>query len=481
MISNSWCEVSLGDLLQVKHGWSFKGDLFSRELTGRPIVVNIGNFQYTGGFRFDSSTIREYLGKYPKEFELSTGDILLVMTCQTEGGEILGIPGKIPNDGRIYLHNQRMGKVVITRPDLVSADFLYYVFTWKEFNQHLVRTASGTKIVHTSPGRIEQFRFVIPPIDEQRAIARILGALDDKIELNRQMNRTLEAMAQAIFKSWFVDFDPVTAKAEGRKPYGMSDEVAALFPSEFVTINNVSIPLGWELIPLDEIAEFENGLALQKYRPEGDDYLPAIKIRELRQGNSDGNSEKASPNIKTSCIIGDGDVIFSWSGSLMVDVWCGGKGALNQHLFKVTSNKFDKWFYYFWIKYYLPDFQDIAAGKATTMGHIQRHHLSSALVTVPTIEILDRANSLIEPLLDLLVANRIQNRSLASARDTLLPKLLSGEIRVKQAEQISSTSSKGNPYGRTAWHRDRVRADHAQAPGSVGLPHRLRHGAGAPA
>src|SRR5437899_2227555 len=120
-----WEEVRLGDLLQIKHGWPFKSAFFSEELTGRPIVVNIGNFRYTGGFRFESTTAREYRDDYPREYELSPGDVLLVMTCQTAGGEILGIPGRIPDDGRTYLHNQRLGKVVITRPDLTDDGFLY--------------------------------------------------------------------------------------------------------------------------------------------------------------------------------------------------------------------------------------------------------------------------------------------------------------------------------------------------------------------
>jgi type I restriction enzyme S subunit len=162
MSPEDWQDYSVGDLVKIKHGWSFKGELFSDVLTGRPIVVNIGNFNYTGGFRFESTRTREYVGNYPKEYELAPNDILLVMTCQTEGGEILGIPGKIPNDGKIYLHNQRMGKVEIVDADLVSNDFLYYLFLWKDFNQHLVETASGTKILHTAPVRIESFRFSLP-------------------------------------------------------------------------------------------------------------------------------------------------------------------------------------------------------------------------------------------------------------------------------------------------------------------------------
>lgn len=112
-MEGEWVKTRLGDLVKITHGWPFKSEHFTEERLGRPIIVSIGNFQYSGGFRFESTTIKEYAADYPKEYELAPGDILLVMTCQTSGGEILGIPGRIPDNGNIYLHNQRMGKVVI--------------------------------------------------------------------------------------------------------------------------------------------------------------------------------------------------------------------------------------------------------------------------------------------------------------------------------------------------------------------------------
>ncbi len=397
MAIDGWQHIRLGDIIKITHGWSFKGELFSEELTGKPIVVNIGNFRYEGGFRFDSTTLREYRGKFPEEYILKPNDILLVMTCQTSGGEILGIPGRIPDDDRKYLHNQRMGKVVNTDEKVIDNSFLYWLFLWSEFNRHLFITASGSKILHTSPSRIESFQFYLPPLPEQRAIAGMLGALDDKIELNRLMNQTLESMARAVFRQWFVDGENV---------------------------------VNWEEKPLDEIANFLNGLALQKFPAEDDEYLPVIKISQLRTNDTEG-ADKASTNIPPQYIIEDGDILFSWSGSLEVVVWCGGKGALNQHLFKVTSEKFPKWFYYYWTKHHLLDFQEIAAGKATTMGHIQRHHLKAAKVLVPSDEELQEMDKIMSPLLEKIIINSLEIRTLASLRDTLLPKLMKGEVRVK--------------------------------------------------
>ena len=182
-----------------------------------------------------------------------------------------------------------------------------------------------------------------------------------------------------------------------------------------------------------DIANYLNGLAMQKFRPLEDEIgLPVLKIKELRQGSCDGSSELCSPNIKSEYIIHDGDVIFSWSGSLLVDIWCGGTCGLNQHLFKVTSNAYDKWFYYLWTAHHLDRFIAIAADKATTMGHIKREELSKAEVLIPSEEDYMEISSIMQPVFELMISNRIEARKLAALRDELLPKLMSGEIDVSE-------------------------------------------------
>ncbi len=254
MSSSDWPEVQLGDLVTIKHGWPFKSQYFSEQLAGRPIVVNIGNFEYTGGFRFDSTRVKEYRGEYPSEYELTPGETLLVMTCQTAGGEILGIPAKVPDDGRVYLHNQRIGRVVNIRPDAVDSRYLYWLFLSPVFNRELATTASGSKILHTSPSRIEAFRFRLPPLITQQRVAATLDGLQNKIELNRQMNGTLESIARAIFKSWFVDFDPVRKKMEGKTggELGLPPSLAALFPDRLMDSRIGEIPEGWEVCGLGQ-------------------------------------------------------------------------------------------------------------------------------------------------------------------------------------------------------------------------------------
>jgi type I restriction enzyme S subunit len=272
---------------------------------------------------------------------------------------------------------------------------------------------------------------------EQQRIAAILGALDDKIELNRKMNETLEAMAQALFKSWFVDFDPVRAKSE-RRDTGLPEPIAALFPSSFEDSELGKIPTSWSVRGLDEIAHFLNGLAMQKFPPVGPRYLPVIKIAQLRAGETTG-ADKASADLAPEYVVEDGDVLFSWSGSLECVLWAGGRGALNQHLFKVTSDKFPKWFYYLGIHQHLEDFRHTAAGKATTMGHIQRHHLTDAKLPIPSPELLRAMSVILQPIIGSIWKRKVQSRNLADERDMLLPKLISGEMRVNTSVEEGVT------------------------------------------
>ncbi|HZR11381.1 MAG TPA: restriction endonuclease subunit S [Myxococcales bacterium] len=282
---------------------------------------------------------------------------------------------------------------------------------------------------------IPNFSLRIPPLTEQRAIAHILGTLDDKIELNRRMSETLEAMARALFKSWFVDFDPVRAKAEGRDP-GLPKPLADFFPARLVDSELGEIPEGWEVKSLEEIARFLNGLALQKYRPVDGPSLPVIKIAQLRAGNA-GGADRARADLDADYIVNDGDILFSWSGSLECRIWAGGPGALNQHLFKVTSDRYPPWLCYLAIHLHLDHFRHIAGGKATTMGHIQRHHLSDAKLPVPATVLLGAMDRMIEPL-ESAWRRTVESRTLAALRDALLPKLISGELRVKDAERLTA-------------------------------------------
>lgn len=280
-------------------------------------------------------------------------------------------------------------------------------------------------------------RVVLVPtaVDERRAIASVLASLDDKIELNRRMAQTLEEMARALFKSWFVDFDPVRAKAEGRDP-GLPKHLADLFPDRFVDSELGEIPEGWSCQSLDDVARFLNGLAMQKFPPEvGVPTLPVIKIAQLRSGSTLG-ADLASSALKPDYIVKDGDILFSWSGTLECVYWSGGPGALNQHLFKVIPNGTPHSICYLAVHEYLEYFRGIAAGKATTMGHIQRRDLNAAKLAIPPSDLLLAIGDVLDAILERSCSCQVEARSLARLRDSLLPQLVSGEVRLPDPEGL---------------------------------------------
>ena len=294
--------------------------------------------------------------------------------------------------------------VLRAKPGVSDSQFVYYLATSPEFRNVAIKSMVG------SSGRqrvqqlvLENLELTVPKLPEQEKIGRFLAELDDKIALNERVNDNLYAQVKAIFSENFLNLD--------------------------------FLPDGWKTGNLLDIADYLNGLAMQKYRPkDGETGLPVLKIKELRQGICDASSELCSPSIKSEYIIHDGDIIFSWSGSLLVDIWCGGTCGLNQHLFKVTSNNYDKWFYYLWTAHHLDRFIAVAADKATTMGHIKREELKKAEVIIPSKCDYKRIRTLIKPLFDLIISNRIENRKLTALRNILLPKIMSGEIDVSDIQ-----------------------------------------------
>ena len=331
------------------------------------------------------------------------------------------------------------GRCLRVRPDarLLDALWLSYFFGLPAFKNYIRGIAVGATMPSINTKILSDIPIYFPDLATQREAALILGKIDDRITLLRETNATLEAIAQALFKSWFVDFDPVRAKMEGRVPEGMDEATAALFPDGFEESELGLVPKGWAVRPLDEVANYLNGLALQKFPPTDDAWLPVIKIAQLRKGDTVG-ADRAGRNLKPEYVIRDGDVLFSWSGSLEVEVWCGGEGALNQHLFKVTSAKYPKWFYFFWTRHHLENFRQIAASKATTMGHIQRVHLSQAKVLAPSIDVLNGIGATFVAMLDAKIANELQAQTLATLRDTLLPRLISGQLRLPEAQAAAA-------------------------------------------
>ena len=282
----------------------------------------------------------------------------------------------------------------------VDNKYFYYLLSQQSFFDHMMLGSKGCKMPRGDKKQIMNWSFDLPSLEEQKRIADILSSLDSKIELNRRINDNLEQQAQTLFDYYF------------------SADSKYLSDSERGVLTNIAVYL--------------NGLAMQKFPPTDSEHsLPVLKIKELGQGKCDNNSDRCSSDIDSNYVIDNGNIIFSWSGTLMVDVWCGGKCGLNQHLFKVTPlQDHPQWFIYYWTIRHLNTFKLIAKDKAVTMGHIKRVDLEKAEVIIPNKYSLVEMNAQIEPLYQSIINNRLQIAELETLRDALLPKLMSGELKI---------------------------------------------------
>ena len=387
-----WKTYKLGDICNLVAGFAFKSKDFGNYPNKvvkiadiQPPVVNTNELAGVDLSNYDPIKLSKYL--------VSKGDYVLAMT-----GATIGKLGRITDEVEAYI-NQR---VLTFRPNesIVDKDYLYYQLCSFNFNQYILNHIdSETAQPNISAGSVGGFEVALPSLEEQRRIAGILGAIDDKIENNRRINTNLELQAQALFDEWFMT----------------NTSRLGVFSKSYLT----------------DIANYLNGLAMQRFRPlEGEVGIPVLKIKELGQGQCDSSSDLCSLSIEEKYIVRDGDIIFSWSGTLLVDIWCGGVCGLNQHLFKVTSDKYPQWFIYYWTKHHLAKFIRIAKDKAVTMGHIKRGDLEVSEVLIPDEKSFAEMDKMMSPIFKAIVVNRIENRRLATLRDTLLPKLMNGEIKL---------------------------------------------------
>lgn len=261
----------------------------------------------------------------------------------------------------------------------------------------------------------------------------MLGSLDAKIELNRRLNAELEAMAKLLYDYWFVQFDfPISAAQaaamvcpdlEG-KPYRASGGKMVHHPEL-----KREIPEGWEVGTLLDIATFTNGIACQKYPPVDAQRLHVIKIKEMRDGFT-ADSEFVTDQVPKKVKVENGDILFSWSASLEVMIWSGGSGALNQHIFKVTSSSHPRSYVYFVLLDYLQHFRMLADLRKTTMGHITREHLEQSRIAIAPKEISNAFERVVNPLIERILRSQDETHELTQLRDWLLPMLMNGQVTV---------------------------------------------------
>jgi type I restriction enzyme S subunit len=393
---SEWRECKLSEVAEKFAMGPFGSNIKAENFTnhGVPVIrgTNLNYYKYVGG---DFVYLTEEKADQLKSSNCFPNDIVI-----THRGT-LGQAGLIPNGKYERYVISQSGMKVTVNPELLNSEFLLYFFKSNQGQYELLKNESqvGVPSISSPLTSLKSVELNLPPLPEQKAIAAVLSSLDDKIDLLHRQNKTLEAMAETLFKQWFV----------------------------------VEVREDWEEKPLSQVANFLNGLACQKYPPENEiDKLPVLKIRELNSGISE-SSDWASSTIKPEYIVENGDVIFAWSASLMVKVWHGETCILNQHLFKVTSTEFPKWFYLMWCKHHLDEFISISSSHATTMGHIKRGDLDNAMVLIPMDDELEIMTLKMTPILNKQIANQKQIQTLETLRDNLLPKLMSGEVRVNLA------------------------------------------------
>lgn len=297
----------------------------------------------------------------------------------------------------------------------------------------LLASATGSTFPNVSGQQLNAMLCFIPPPEIQCAISELIGRIDKKIELNRQINRTLEAMAQAIFKSWFVDFDPVTAKAAGRKPFGMDDATVEFFPNAFTNGDSNGFPAGWSSVPIYEFAEVVYGAPFASSRFNSDGIgLPLIRIRDLWTQNPEIYTDEQPPKGK---VINPGDILVSMDGDFRAYLWQGPAAWLNQRVCQFApKDGVGTAFIFFSIQDPLGISERANVG--TTVNHLGKTDIDRFVAVQPGKKIISRFQEITEPLMKKIIQNSQESTTLTTIRDLLLPKLLSGEVRVKQAEKI---------------------------------------------
>ncbi|WP_374981634.1 restriction endonuclease subunit S [Pseudomonas solani] len=335
--------------------------------------------------------------------------------------------------------NQQINAVVVDE-DRFCPEFLYYNLSLRKDEIRGLAGGSAQPILNKSA--FGQVRFNCPPLLQQKAIAAAVGPLDNRITLLRETNATLEAIAQALFKSWFVDFDPVRAKAEGRQPESMDATTAALFPDSFEESELGLVPEGWMSRPIYDMATYINGAAYKAFEPNAERRgLPIIKIAELKAGVS-AQTAFSDVAMPTKYLIETGDILFSWSGnpdtSIDTFVWQHAPALLNQHIFRVLPHETcERSFVLQMLRNLKPVFAELARNKQTTgLGHVTVADMKRLQVVYPPMSVIEQFNILAVPIHQMIFGNEQQAQTLTQLRDTLLPRLISGQLRLPEAEKI---------------------------------------------
>ena len=442
-MTDEWTYCTLGDLIEIKHGFAFKGAHFHEEPQG-DILLTPGNFAIGGGFKGDR--IKYYDGPVPEDYVLRERDLLVTMTDLSKQSDTLGYPAFVPASfDRRFLHNQRLGKILLKNKSTADPGFLYYVMCTSSYRHEVLASATGTTVKHTSPDRIKKYAFLLPPLPEQRAIAHILGTLDDKIELNRHMNQTLEEMARALFKSWYVDFDPVRAKMDGRwrrghSLPGMPADLYDLFPDRLVDSELGEIPAGWEVRALGDVANEVRVSAQPQSIKLGTPYiaLEHMPKRCLTLSEWDVADGVGSSKLRFK----RGDILFGKLRPYFHKVGIAPVEGVCSTDIVVVVPVADCWFGFVLGHISSDAFVDYTdtTSTGTRMPRTKWRDMARYEIWLPDRIMAEAFTLQIQPWVKQIVSATHEFCSLAALRDTLLPKLISGELRAKNWKAEKETT-----------------------------------------
>ncbi len=431
---SEWKTYRLSEVTDFTNGFAFKSTDYVMPSKNTIEVLRMGYIERGGGFKEDTSPV--FVPKnYPKDLDrylLTEGDIVIAMTDMKNNVAILGNTAWIKESNRFVL-NQRVGCIRVLRHDLVNPRFLYYLSNWDHHVEYLRTRANSGVQVNLSTAAIKEAEINVPLLNEQKGIARILSSLDDKIELNRRMNETLEAMARAIFKDWFVDFGPTRAKQEGRNPY-LPDPLWSLFPEAMDPVSG--LPEGWELATLGSIAESVNRIVNPA---EIDEQTPYIGLEHMpRRSIALSDWEGAGKVTSNKLRFETGEFLFGKLRPYFYKVGIAPLSGICSTDIVVVRAKSEIWSSFVLTAISNDNFVEYTnlTSTGTKMPRTSWSIMAKYKLTLPPKSLVKHFNSTIQPCTSQIIDNIHQGRTLTELRDRLLPKLMSGEIRVKEAEEI---------------------------------------------
>jgi type I restriction enzyme S subunit len=438
-MSSEWSKCRLADVISIKHGFAFKGEHFTDSQTPYRLTTP-GNFAVGGGFQLGKGKF--YSGPTPDDYILRPGDVIVTMTDLSKAADTLGYAAFVPQTpGTTWLHNQRVGLIQIKPNVPLRPAYLQYMMRGEKYRHWVVSSATGSTVKHTSPSRICEFEFALPPLHEQEGIAAVLGALDNRISLLRETNATLEAIAQALFKSWFVDFDPVRAKQEGRVPEAMDEATAALFPDCFDESALGLVPKGWRKLPFTETVDIIGGgtpkTSIEEYW-NGDipwfSVVDAPLMTDIFVMKTRKNITKAGLDNSSTKLLVKGATIISARGTVGRLALVGCAMTMNQSCYALRGKASDAYFTYFSTYRLVESLKQRSHG--SVFDTITTETMKGVYVIYPTKPAIDAFERTLSALMNRVKTNLLQSDSLTELRDTLLPRLISGQLRLPDAAEM---------------------------------------------